>query len=385
MDRGEGVELAIATMERFAERTGLSSSASPVRYLWTDAFAVCNYVGLYEITGEDRFLSRARALVDQVHVVLGRHREDDPREGWISGLPDARARDHPTVGGLRIGKPRPERTESEPYRPAEEWDRDGQYYHYLTKWVFALHRLGGVQRDAGYRRWAIELARAAHDGFVVSTPAGPRLRWKMSIDLSRPLVASMGQHDALDGLITTSVLLASEEPAPDSAALRTVLPELASMCEGQSWATTDPLGLGGLLVDAFRCAQLAAAGHPTGPRLFGALLVDARASLRRLSGFPFLDLRPERRLAFRELGLALGFQAVDRLERMARLPATDAIEAASLARDLEALARHQPVGTSIVEFWSRPASRTASTWREHRDISDVMWVTSLVPDAFLEI
>ncbi len=26
--------------------------------------------------------------------------------------------------------------------------------------------------------------------------------WKMSIDLTRPLVSSMGQHDPLDGFIT---------------------------------------------------------------------------------------------------------------------------------------------------------------------------------------
>jgi hypothetical protein len=30
--------------------------------------------------------------------------------------------------------------------------------------------------------------------------------WKMSIDLSRPLVQSMGQHDSLDGFITYNQL-----------------------------------------------------------------------------------------------------------------------------------------------------------------------------------
>ena len=30
--------------------------------------------------------------------------------------------------------------------------------------------------------------------------------WKMSIDLSRPLVASMGQHDPLDGFVTCAEL-----------------------------------------------------------------------------------------------------------------------------------------------------------------------------------
>jgi hypothetical protein len=45
--------------------------------------------------------------------------------------------------------------------------------------------------------------------------------WKMSTDLSRPLVASMGQHDPLDGLITcvqletTAAPLSSAAQGPD--------------------------------------------------------------------------------------------------------------------------------------------------------------------------
>ena len=32
---------------------------------------------------------------------------------------------------------------------------------------------------------------------------------------------------------------------------------MARICEGKSWITDDPLGLGGLLCDAYRAAQLA--------------------------------------------------------------------------------------------------------------------------------
>ena len=181
----------------FAHRTGLSSSESPpARYLWTDAFAVCNFLGLFVEHREELALQLARRLVDQVHHVLGKHRPDDPRRGWISGLPEEQGDAHPTSGGLRIGKPLPERG---PGDLAQDWDRDGQYFHYLTRWMHALDRMAQVQSDATYHRWACELARTAYDGFSHIAASGTRrLFWKMSIDLGSPRVASIGLHDPLE-------------------------------------------------------------------------------------------------------------------------------------------------------------------------------------------
>ena len=45
------VTLASALMRDFAERSGLSSPRPPQRYLWTDAFAVCNFLGLARSQG----------------------------------------------------------------------------------------------------------------------------------------------------------------------------------------------------------------------------------------------------------------------------------------------------------------------------------------------
>ena len=74
-------------MRDFAQETGLSDTSRITRrYLWTDAFAVCNFLELYRQTGEDWYLATARKLVEQVHLVLGRFSEDDARKGWISGL-----------------------------------------------------------------------------------------------------------------------------------------------------------------------------------------------------------------------------------------------------------------------------------------------------------
>ena len=127
------IEEAAALMTSFAARTGLDAAHSKQRYLWTDAFAVCNFLGLARLTGEQRYTELALRLVDQVHHTLGRHRDDDPRTGWISGLSEREGEAHPTRGGLRIGKKLPERGPNDPIDEALEWDRDGQYFHYLTK------------------------------------------------------------------------------------------------------------------------------------------------------------------------------------------------------------------------------------------------------------
>ncbi len=196
-------------MLEFSDLTGLSGSGKPPkRYLWTDAFAVCNFLELYRQTREEHFRDLALRLVAQVHQLLGRHRPDDSRTGWISGLGEEEGAKHPTIGGLRIGKPLPERRAVEPYDAELEWDRDGQYFHYLTKWMQALNQVSRATGDWQYNRWALELARTAQARFVTLSPSGIRNRmyWKMSIDLAFPQVPSMGQHDPLDGFITYAQL-----------------------------------------------------------------------------------------------------------------------------------------------------------------------------------
>jgi len=132
MARGENETTAFVrgVMLDFAERTGLVGERAPTRYLWTDAFAVCNFLELEHRTGDKTYREIALRLVDQVHHLLGRHRADDPREGWISGLGEEEGEQHPAIGGLRIGKALNERSPDEPLDERLEWDRDGQYFHY---------------------------------------------------------------------------------------------------------------------------------------------------------------------------------------------------------------------------------------------------------------
>ncbi len=59
--------------------------------------------------------------------------------------------------------------------------------------------------------------------FVYTAPGvgTKRMYWKMSIDLSRPQVASMGHHDALDGLVACRTLAAASRVRASSARGRT--------------------------------------------------------------------------------------------------------------------------------------------------------------------
>ena len=269
-------------MAEFAARTGLDPPHTrPRRYLWTDAYAVCNYLELSRRTGNGVYRDLALRLVDQVHHTLGRHREDDSRTGWISGLPEEEGEAHPTRGGLRIGKPLPERRLGEPFDERLEWDRDGQYYHYLTKWMHALNRVSRATGDPAYTRWAVELAQAAHAAFTDTLPSGGRrMYWKMSIDLARPLVPAMGQHDPLDGFVTYSELNASAGGID----LSIEIADMAGICRGGSLVTDDPLGIGGLLFDAGRIAHLAGQVRSMSDDLLASVLDAALAGLAALPG-----------------------------------------------------------------------------------------------------
>lgn len=272
-------------MREFAASTGLFESADePRRYLWTDAFAVCNYLGYFSTTGEQAYLDLATKLVDQVHAHLGKNRGDSSSAGWLSGLPEAEVRLHPTCAGLRIGKPLDERKVSEPPDETLEWQQDGQYFHYLTRWMHALNCVGIQTGNPTYNRWAGELAKTAHRAFVhvSATDGSKKIYWKMSIDLSRPLVLSMGHHDPLDGLVTyqqlqsTAELLAGRHALSGSTlSLQSQIEDFSAMCTDRHWATSDELGIGCMLITACYLAQLIADGRVADVGLLEALLSDS--------------------------------------------------------------------------------------------------------------
>ena len=133
------------------------------RYLWTDAFGVVLLLSLYRETGEPRWLAEAKRVVAEVETVLGRER------------------------GIRIG---------------EASDRDGQYYHYLAMWLYALHCLG--QEEPRYRERAIELVKEIHPAFVLPARG---IYWKMREDLSGPYPGyGFGALDPFHGYVVYRLL-----------------------------------------------------------------------------------------------------------------------------------------------------------------------------------
>ena len=359
---------AAQIMQDFALRTGLIGKSEPKRYLWTDAFAVCNFLGLYESQKDIRYLDLARKLVDQVHNTLGRRHPDDKKQGWLSGLPDNIAQKHPTIAGLRIGKPLPERREDEPYDEQLEWDRDGQYFHYLTKWMHALNRMTEMTGEYHYNIWAIELAKVAFAKFSYIEPNSKErlMFWKMSTDLNRPLISSMGQHDPLDGWITYLKLQHVGKQNPnynENMDLHEEIAALRRMTEYTTLVTADALGIGGLLNDTWFLAQLPSPDHAMLETLMVASVQSMEIYLRQDKS---ITLPAKHRLAFRELGLAIGLEAVAKLDKLA-----------------EPFVRYQPIGEEIVSFWSEDAHQQNHTWQEHIDINTVMLATALAPDGYL--
>jgi hypothetical protein len=240
-----------------------------LRYLWTDAFGVVLLVSLWHELHDDRLLRECEWVVAEVERVLGRPR------------------------GIRIG---------------EAPDRDGQYFHYLAMWIFALDRLGAV--DGRYREKAIALVRAIHPAFVVP---GRGVHWKMREDLSGPYPGyGCGALDAFRGLVVYRLL--------DPAGLAPQIADLSAFVEASHRTLTirQDLGLGMMLwMSHF---------FPDEP---WAVLQRTRALsvLDRMWIDPpgyFCREPSQRRLkfAFTNYGVSLGLQAVSvHAERVQRLNA----------------------------------------------------------------
>ncbi|MFW5739028.1 MAG: hypothetical protein ACOC1F_01535 [Myxococcota bacterium] len=378
---------AAQLMESFAQRTGLASDQPVKRYLWTDAFAVCNFLGLAEATDAASHTELAKKLIDQVHHTLGQHRPEDPRQGWLSGLEGEQAEEHPTRGGLRIGKKLPERPADVPFEDRLEWDRDGQYFHYLTKWMHALDVATRKTGEPKYNRWARELAEVAHRAFTYAPRAGgrPRMYWKMSIDLSRPLVPSMGHHDPLDGTVTSAQLSATAGRLEDPAGPRVAdeAKRFGTMVARSDLGTHDPLGIGGLLIDAYRVQQVLGKAPVLDVRWLEDILRGAYVGLRMYAGAGELDAPASQRLAFRELGLAIGLYGITPMRRAVRAePERYGVKVPAL---LDELASFMPLRDDVVSFWSREENRRVRTWIEHQDINEVMLATALAPEGCLSL
>jgi len=169
-----------------------------LRYTWTDAFGVVLLVSLYAELREQRFLDEAEWLVSEVDRVLGRRR------------------------GIRIG---------------EAPDRDGQYFHYLAMWLYALSVL--ARHVPTYRAKGVDLVHQIHDAFIVP---GRGVVWKMKEDLTAPYPGfGFGALDAFDGYVSYRCL--------DENALAREIAEMRVLMDASvaNLTVTQDLGLGMML------------------------------------------------------------------------------------------------------------------------------------------
>jgi hypothetical protein len=169
-----------------------------LRYLWTDAFGLVLFTSLYSELGATQYLDQAEWLVAEVERVLGR------------------------VRGIRIG---------------EAPDRDGQYFHYLSMWLYALGILGRHLPE--YRRRGVTLVREIHDAFIVPQRG---VIWKMSEDLGHPYPGmGFGALDAFGGYVTYR-LLDEQELSREIMDMRLLIDQSAP-----DLVITQDLGLGMML------------------------------------------------------------------------------------------------------------------------------------------
>lgn len=360
------IEIAERIMNDFARRTGLfQNEGNPKqRYLWTDAFAVQSFLALYSLTGKKIYVDCTRNLINHVHQTLGKFSENDSREGWISGLSEEEGENHPTISGLRIGKKRPERKENEPFNEQLEWERDGQYFHYHTRWISALLKAGDFLKEKDFEKYAAELSLAG-EKFIHQEYGPTSMYWKMSIDLSRPLVSSMGAHDPLEGYLTA---LECSEVIDNDYDIKSYLDQLEKICRGKNWKTSDPLGIGGLLLNVVRAAELEKNRVLPDSVNPNSLLDDAFYGLENIRGHLNTSAPANYRLAFRECGLSLGLRVVDGYRDILtkyKLKPTMLDEALNLAKSIE-------------KFWSVEKNRDSPTYKDHLDINEISLASSLL-------
>lgn len=362
-------------MNDFAARTGLQDKQGDPgrRYLWTDAFAVPCFFGLSRVLKKEVYERQALRLIDLVHDHLGKFHSQDNRQGWISGLSIEAGKLSPTAAGLRIGKKFPERKQDQSYNSRLEWERDGQYFHYLSRWMYTLLLAYKETEDKKYLSQARDLFLAT-EKFIYGSGSGLAMYWKMDTELSRPLVPSMGAHDPLEGmLLGLSLKKAILEEDKEVEAL---IKKFEIMCRGKSWATTDPLGIGGLLLNAIRADKLETSGINL-PRSVEAKKLFEE-SVESLTGLPkFQERDPNRRLAFRECGLSLGLRVTE--------GSKNAIFDTS---SFEVLQSYFYLASDIEEFWLDSRHRQSATWKDHLDINAVSLAASLIaseaPEVFSE-
>src|SRR5438105_268320 len=123
------------------------------------------------------------------------------------------------------------------------------------------------------------------------------------------MIKRTGDMYTMDELVcAVSILKGVPEKALQ---LQPVIQELKDCCRGLDWSTTDPLGIGGLLLNVARLIDLDIKNDDL-PECIRPkkLLTDSLNGLEGYSQMYNPHLNARQRLAFRECGLSLGLRVV---------------------------------------------------------------------------
>ena len=237
-----------------------------LRYLWTDAFGVVLLVSLYKELQDDHYLDEAQWVVSEVDRVLGK------------------------VRGIRIG---------------EAPDRDGQYFHYLAMWMYALAMLGKF--IPSFRDKGVGLVTQVHDRFVIPNRG---VIWKMNENLDAPYPGyGLGVLDAFDGYVSYRSL--------DETVLLHEIGDMKELIDqtAHGLTITQDLGLGMMLWLAhyFPDEEWAKIQKPRCVSMLDHMWQDEGYFCRE----PHL---PDTKFAFTNYGVSIGLQAVGEMpERVQKL------------------------------------------------------------------
>jgi hypothetical protein len=192
------------------------------------------------------------------------------------------------------------------FRIGEATDRDGQYFHYLAMWVFALSRLGKIVPE--YHTKAIRLVKDIHRAFVIP---GRGVHWKMLEDLSAPYPGfGLGALDPFHGYIVYRLL--------DEGALAEEIRQMKTIVERtyQDLVIDQDLGLGMMLwmTRFFPEERWARVQRERSMAILDRMWIDPPGYFCRELGAPSV------KFVFTNFGVSLGLQAVKAWpERVARL------------------------------------------------------------------
>ena len=118
--------------------------------------------------------------------------------------------------------------------------------------------------------------------------------------------------------------------------------------------------------------------------LLNDLLHAAHSGLTLFMKDPTLDLPVVYRLAFRELGLALGLHGVRKMAALLTRKPQRFSSDSSIGKQIRLLEPFAPLIKTIADFWVDEQNRTSRNWVEHADINSVMPATALNPSGFLD-